>query len=160
MLWHIFATRLYAEFCFAHTHLYLLRTIVSPHQHDLNFGSIHPETDFITNPMQPGCCRVCGKSSDEVQFSNSQRKRLKKGQAATCKGCASPADSSGSAAPSVVAAANLSPDGAKAVTVSTSSKVSMVSGEVIQCWLGRWNLLPYICVVFMGRYLIGTCTLR
>ena len=51
---------------------------------------------------------MCGKSPDEVQFSNSQRKRLKKGQIATCKACASPAASSGSAAPTVVAGARAS----------------------------------------------------
>ena len=81
--------------------------------------------------MQPGRCRMCGQSTDEVQFSNSQRKRLKKGQAATCKACSSSADSSCSAAPSVVIGARPSPDGAKDVTASTSSKVSMVSGKVV-----------------------------
>ena len=67
---------------------------------------------------------MCGKSSDETQFSNSQLKRLKKGKVATCKACASPADSSGSAAPSVVVGAKASRDGAKTITGIESSKVS------------------------------------
>merc|ERR1712032_1151751 len=35
-------------------------------------------------------CYVCHKPATEVEFSNAQRKRLKKGKTATCKICSSP----------------------------------------------------------------------
>ena len=126
---------------------YSLRTITTPHNHETNFSG---RTDLITHPMQPerppakvstnvgtspggvAGCRVCGKSPDQVQFSNSQKKRLKKGKIATCKACASPADSSGSAEPSGVVDARPSPDGAKAITGPESPNAPITSVQVTQ----------------------------
>ena len=83
-------------------------------------------------------CRVCGKSTDEVQLSNFQKQCMKKGKIVTSKAYVSCTDSSVLAAPSVVAPARPTPDGAKDVT---SSKVSMVSGKLMQAWLARCNAL-------------------
>ena len=94
-------------------------------------------------------CRVCGKSPDLVQFSKSQKKRLKRGLIATCKACSKPAGSSGSAAPSPDVGTRPSLDaGANAITGSDSSKTPIVSVQVIQVWLGRWNALARVCVGF------------
>ena len=90
---------------------------LEPHDEETHFSSMQLATDLITHRVQPehpaatesmnpgaslvevaaGCCRVCGKSPEEVPFSNSQQKRLKKGKVATCKSCASPANGSGPA---------------------------------------------------------------
>ena len=75
---------------------------------------------------------MCGKSPSEVQFSKKQKKRLKKGQVAMCKTCDSAAGSSGSAARSVeVVVGRPSPDGAKAIAGTESSKIPMVSDQVM-----------------------------
>ena len=112
----------------------------------------HLDTELIIHTMQSECapatestnpgtsvgkvtagCRVCGKSPDQVQFSNSQRKRLKKGKIATCKNCASPADSGGSTAPSASSVgARVSSVGATAITETESLTVPMASTQVMQ----------------------------
>ena len=103
-----------------------------------NYYPSHLDTDFIIYTVQSKLrgmaagCRVCGKSSDQVQFSKSQSKRLKKGKIATCKNCASPADSGGSTAPSASSVgARVSSVGATAITETESSTVPMASTQVV-----------------------------
>ena len=104
-------------------------------------------------------CRVCGKSPDLVEFSKSQKKRLKKGLIATCKACSKPAGSSGSASPNPDVGTRPSLDaGANAITGTESSKAPMVSVQVIQGWLGRRNALVHVCVGFAGHCLVCACT--
>ena len=102
---------------------------------------------------------MCGKSPDQVQFSNSQRKRLKKGQIATCKACASPGDSGCSAAASVAASVRSSPDGGRAITGTESSKVSMESVQAMHSGgYGRYHALAHNRVVLMANSLVCACT--
>ena len=128
-------------------------------------------TEFTTPTMQPerapatkstnvgasavevaGGCRVCGKSPDQVEFSNSQRRRLKRGKVATCKACASPDDSGCSGAASVAVSVRSSPDGGRAITGTESSKVSMESVQVMHSGgYGRYNALAHIRVGFMAK---------
>ena len=62
-------------------------------------------------------CQICRKTMEQTQFSNSQRKRLKKGMPATCKACRGSAGTSG-AGNSVSASADL----AKAVVNTECSQ--------------------------------------
>ena len=105
-----------------------------------------PFVDVITHLIQPECaqaievtncgassvevvagCGVCGKSLDQVQFSKSQSKRLKKGKIVTCKACAGLAGSSGSAASSVAVGVRASPISAKFITGTESLSENTVS---------------------------------
>ena len=112
-------------------------------------------------------CRVCGKSPDLVQFSKSQKKRLKRGLIATCKACSKPAGSSGSGSPNPDVGTRSSLDaGANAIAGPDSSKALMVSVQVIQgvvvgavecvgtclCWICRplfglrMHILAEMCI--------------
>ena len=84
---------------------------------------------------------MCGKPPGEVQFSNSQKKRLKKGKEAMCKTCAFLADSSGSAVPSVAVGSSASPDGAKGVTMTESSEASITDMQAAKSMV--WHIFAF-----------------